>query len=283
VLFRSATKILTALLAIENFDPDETVTVGDEITLILPNSSTAGLRVGEKIAVRDLLYGLMLPSGSDAAHTLAVHIARKISGEPALSSQDALAVFADLMNRRAQKAGAKDSHFVNPDGYQDENHYSTARDMAMIAREAMRKPLFREVVGTTSHPIPNRDAVDDSTEPSVWENTNALIYPDDPDHVAGATGIKTGYTSAAGHCLVSSASREGLNLVAAVLNSSKTGVKTDSKQLLTYGFQNYKPPARRENSSLFLIIVIGLALIFTVVSVRKRRLGKKRRPGRGRP
>lgn len=255
----STTKILTALLAIENADLDEIVTVGKEIGFLLPKSSTAGLHFfGEKIAVRDLTYGLMLPSGSDAAHTLAVHIGRKTSRDKSLDTREALAVFSDLMNRRARRVGAKDSHFVNPDGYTDENHYSTAYDMAMIAQEAMREPFFRRVVGTESYRRPNRGAVNGKTEASVWENTNNLLDKNSPYYFPGVTGIKTGFTSAAGYCLVSSASREGLNLIAVVLNSSKTGVLTDSRSLLNYGFKNYKP---QSNWGYFFLLLIGLSAL----------------------
>lgn len=267
----STTKILTALLAIEAGCLNDKVVVGREIYRVPQDGSKAGLRLGEKITMKDLLRGLLLPSGNDAAQTIAVHMARIHEKRKSMSIPEAVDAFVDLMNERAIRCGAVESHFVNPDGYHHPRHYSTAFDMALIAREAMKHAFFRETVGmnsyrrlgikTASAIVPEsvrtkrtgnavygdkRDAVPCS--PAVWENRNQLLDGKSPFGFAGATGIKTGHTDDAGWCLVASAVRNGRNLISVVLKSTEKGVWTDSIYLLTYGFEagEQRVPERAE-------------------------------------
>ncbi len=237
----STTKILTALLAIEHGKLNEMISVGDEVAAIPPYAGKAGLKVGDKISMQELLYGLMLPSGNDAAMTIAVHIAREAHPEASLNQPDAIALFAQLMNQRAEQAQAHDSHFANPNGFQNAAQYSTAYDLALIAREAMQEPCFRQVVAAPAY-TPAGGGTTQNQEGSPWVNTNKLLQANSPYYMAAATGIKTGQTNEAGFCLVSSASRGDINLVAVVLNSSQTGVWADSATLLEYGFSH--PPHR---------------------------------------
>lgn len=230
----STTKILTALVAIERGDLDEVVTVGEEVWMATPGESRAGLRPGERWTLRDLIKAMLLPSGNDAARTIAVHIARKEFGE-ALDTEEALARFAELMNERAAAAGATDSHFVNPHGLHDEAHYSTALDLARIAVAAMQLPEFREIVRIDLEDVVPVAAEDEKSV--LLFNRNRLVNPGSDYYFPAATGIKTGYTSAAGWCLVSSAEADGRRIIAVVLNSSQTGVWTDSIRLLEYGLR----------------------------------------------
>jgi len=190
----STTKVMTALLALEKAQLSEPVTCGDA-SYGVPGTSIY-LGVGEILTMEEMLQGLMLSSGNDAATAIAEHIGGSVQG------------FADLMNARALELGATNTHFVNPHGLPNGEHYTSARDLARIACQAMKLPDFRRIVSTQRASIP-------------WEgrdynrqlrNKNRLLgeYP-------GATGIKTGYTRAAGRCLVFGAQRNGLEIVGVVL------------------------------------------------------------------
>jgi len=239
----STTKILTALLALEHGDLDGIVTVGNEANLCTYDSSKAGLDIGEEISLEELLYGLMLPSGNDAAYTIAVHIGREVKSDQSLSIDKAVDAFIDLMNSRSKELGASNSHFVTPDGYHDDNHYTTARDIALITREAMKHDVFRKIVATRMFTIPDWSSLHNpnvENETRYWRNSNLLIQPNDQFHYPDATGVKTGYTSKAMHCLVTSATRDNMELLTVVLGSSRHGKWTDSTTLLDYGFDNYE-------------------------------------------
>ncbi|MDD3840160.1 MAG: D-alanyl-D-alanine carboxypeptidase [Clostridia bacterium] len=236
----STTKILTALVAIENGDLDEVITVGEEAGQITSHSSNAGLQYGDKLTFRELLMGLMLPSGNDAANVVAVHIARKVYGQPDMGINDAIDKFAYMMNERAKKAGAESSNFVNPHGLHDPNHYTTAHDMCLIAVEAMKNQIFREIVGTLEFvPDIEREQLEDCEEEVdfngfKWKNSNLLLkgYP-------YITGIKTGFTTPAGYCLISSASKGEVDVISVVMYSTREDRWKDSVQLLGYGLDNF--------------------------------------------
>ncbi|HWP96749.1 MAG TPA: D-alanyl-D-alanine carboxypeptidase family protein [Syntrophomonadaceae bacterium] len=276
----STTKILTALLAIEQGDLDERVTVGDEIYLAPADSSKAGLMKGQVLSLKNLVYALMLPSGNDAALTIAVHIGRKTRPGEALSIQQALNGFIEMMNQRAQQLGAVHSHFSNPDGYHDDKHFSTPADMAMIARQAMLSPFLRQVVSTSIYPTASGQHAASGT----WVNTNELLRTNDPFFMQEATGIKTGHTREAGYCLVSSATRGDAHLLAVVLNSTPTGVYTDSIHLLKYGFVHYPPhtplppegdldyPYAEKASTIYIIVLLcaGIYAATRVIEARVR-------------
>lgn len=231
----STTKILTALLAVETGDLAEIVTVGTEINLVQKDSSLAHISIGDTISLADLIYGLMLPSGNDAAYIIATHLGRRQAGNPDLSPAAAVGVFVQKMNALALDLGAKDSHFTVPDGYHDENHYTTAFDLSLIARQAMAHPFLRTVVSTNMHRAQSwtgKNIYD-------WTNSNLLIQADNDNYYPYATGLKTGYTEEAGFCLVSSGSYGNMDLLAVSLNASRDGRWSDSRALLDYGFANY--------------------------------------------
>lgn len=235
----STTKVLTALVALEIGNLDDVVRVGDEANLPKPGSSTAQLRYGEKLTFAQLLNAMLIPSGNDAAYVIAAYIGRKAAGDPQMDYRDAVEAFIGLMNRRAEELGAAHSHFTSPDGYHDEQHYTTAGDMALIAREAMKHKEFREIVVKTQYKLPDVKVKDKEgrtkTQSRVLENTNLLLDDSGSEYLPGCTGIKTGHTSEAGYCLVASAARGGESVIAVVLDSTGESVWGDASALLAWG------------------------------------------------
>lgn len=196
----STAKILTALLVLELGDPDERFTVGSELDMTLPGSSRCWLRKGSSYTVNELLHGLMLCSGNDAAYVLAVHLGRKLSGQPKLGSKAACAYFCELMNGRAAELGALSSHFVSPEGWDYADTYTTVRDMCLITRAAMENPAFRELAACTDFRF---------TTPAGtfhhWRTNNGLLSPSSEYYLPEAIGGKTGTTDNARCCLVTAA------------------------------------------------------------------------------
>jgi D-alanyl-D-alanine carboxypeptidase (penicillin-binding protein 5/6) len=215
----SSTKILTALIVIESGDLDHLVTVDLTDTKVEPSS--LGLKPGEQYTRRQLLYGLLLKSANDVAMALARDNAGSV---PA---------FAEKMNLRAAQLGATSSHFVNPHGLHDPNHYTTAHDLVLIGRAAMQQPLFREIVSTVYYTWKAPSGQIDQLR-----NHNRLLR-----HFAGCNGLKTGYTRIAQQVLVSSALRGGHEVISVVLHTDKPGIWDDSKALLSYGLIKLGCPA----------------------------------------
>ncbi len=211
----STTKILTAITIIENCNMDEIVKVTKQTIGV--EGSSIYLEEGEEISVKDLLYGLMLRSGNDCAETLAVYCSNSIES------------FAELMNNTAKKIGAKNSNFTNPHGLHDDNHYTTAYDLAIISSYAMKNETFREIVSKKSVNISfsTRDYDRHIT------NKNKLL-----NSLEGANGIKTGYTKKAGRCLVSSCKRNGMEVICVVLNCPDMFER--SKNLINKSFNQYQ-------------------------------------------
>ena len=211
----STTKIMTALVALENGNLNEMVTAGKN-AFGVPGTSIY-LSLGEELPLIDMLYGLMLASGNDAAVAIAEHIGGDVEG------------FCQMMNERAADIGCENTVFSTPHGLPAENHHTTARDLAMIAREAMQNPVFREIVSTQRASIPWEGRDYDR----ILNNKNKLLseYP-------GAIGVKTGYTKAAGRCLVFAAERDGLELIGVVLNCPDWFQQ--SAALLDRGFENWQ-------------------------------------------
>ncbi|NLV88598.1 MAG: D-alanyl-D-alanine carboxypeptidase [Tissierellia bacterium] len=209
----STTKIMTALVALEYGKLDDEVTIDKEAVGV--EGSSIYLREGEKITLEDLLYGLMLRSGNDAAVAIAIHIA------------DSVGNFVDLMNKKAKEIGAENTNFTNPHGLHDDNHYTTAYDLALITREAFKHEIFAKIVGAKSY-VSNR------VENNYYYNKNKTLW-----EYKGGDGVKTGYTMRSGRCLVSSATRNNHRLIAVSLNASDWF--NDNYKLLDYGFDNYKP------------------------------------------
>jgi len=209
----STTKIMTALVALEYGNLEDEVIITKEAVGI--EGSSIYLREGEIMSLEDLLYGLMLRSGNDAAVAIAIHVGGNLEN------------FIDLMNKKAKEIGAVNTNFTNPHGLHDDLHYTTAYDLALITREAFKYEEFAKIAGTKSY-ISNR------VENNYYYNKNKTLW-----EYKGGDGVKTGYTMRAGRCLVSSATRNGHRLIAVSLNARDWF--NDNYKLLDFGFENFKP------------------------------------------
>ena len=208
-LIASTTKIMTALIVCEQCNVLDRMRIPKEAVGI--EGSSMYLQEGEILTLQELLYGLMLSSGNDAAVALAIYCGGTVEG------------FAQLMNDKARILGLRDTHFENPNGLDSPGHYSTARDLAVLAAYAMENPIFAKTVSTKSLKIGQR----------YLTNHNKLLW-----RVEGADGVKTGYTKAAGRILVSSAARDGRRIVAVTLDDPNDW--QDHAQLLEKGFSRYR-------------------------------------------
>lgn len=204
----STTKIMTAIIIIEDCNLDDIITVPDEAVGV--EGSSIFLKKDEKIDIRDLLYGLMMRSGNDSATALAIYHSGTVDD------------FVDKMNDKAREIGALSTNFKNPSGLPDKEHYTTARDLCNIARYAMSNEFFKEIVSSKSYSGKYRN----------YTNKNKMLF-----NYEGANGVKTGYTVKAGRCLVSSAERNGMQVVSVVLNCPDMYER--SENILDYCFNNY--------------------------------------------
>ncbi|MDR3050133.1 MAG: D-alanyl-D-alanine carboxypeptidase [Oscillospiraceae bacterium] len=221
----STTKIMTALLAIQFGDLSETTTISYNATNLPEDASKIPLSEGEVVNVRDLLYAMMMRSGNDGAIALAEYVSGSVEE------------FVDLMNRTAAFLGCTNTHFANPHGYMDENHYTTARDMAIIARAAMEIPQFRELAATYEYTMPASN-----THPVRKLVSNNYYLRNDPDngyYSRDAIGIKTGFHSEAMNCFVGAARRNYVEFVSVVFYTSDRGRWYDTQRLMDYGFTQY--------------------------------------------
>ena len=240
----STTKLMTAVVSSKILSKDTVITVGDEIHMIDPESTTAGLEEGMQLTYEMMLDAMLLPSGNDAAYTLAVNSARAYKEDDQLSNEEAIKVFAELMNEAAEQLGCKGSHFTAPDGIHDDDHYTTAEDLTRIAAYARSIPLVMNACKKShaeweliSNGHESTDEDEEESEVSVgdddsenlnvdsplgfeysntveWDNTNALIIPDSGQYSKFADGMKTGFTDQAGTCVVSSATISGHTIIA---------------------------------------------------------------------
>lgn len=212
----STTKIMTAIVAIENGKLDDVVTVSAKAAGVW--GSKIALKKGDRMTLRNLLYGLMLKSGNDAAIAIAEHIGGSVDE------------FCKLMNKKAVEIGAVNTCFKSPHGLDMPGHYSTAYDLALMTRYAIKNPVFNDIVRTVNITVQGaRGNIN-------MNNTNEMLrlYP-------GADGIKTGYTGKAGRCLVASATKNGWRAISVVLGCSSRNVRaSDSSRILNYSFSNYK-------------------------------------------
>ena len=225
----STTKIMTALLALESsIGLDDTVTIPKEAGSVPEGSSVIGIKPGDTMTWRDLLYGLMLRSGNDGSNAIAVLAAGSIDA------------FVQRMNDKAAELNCQGTHFTNAHGYHDQNHYTTAQDLARMALYAMQNETFREIAATAHWQITvTRGGKTASTD---VENRNSLVVPESNYYYPDATGIKTGHHNKAGRCVVASAEREGIRLMAVVMNcATEERQFNDARKLFEYGFAQYSP------------------------------------------
>lgn len=208
----STTKIMTALIALEYGNLDQKVKINNKSIGV--EGSSIYLKQNETITLRDLVYGLMLRSGNDAAVAIAYHISGSVDE------------FCKIMNNKAKEIGAKNTNFTNPHGLHNDNHYTTAYDLAIISREALKHEEFRKISSSTKW-------IADRESNNYFYNKNKTLW-----QYKDGDGVKIGYTKKAGRCLVSSATRNGMQLIAVVLNDGNWF--NDCYTLLDYGFNNYK-------------------------------------------
>ena len=232
----STTKIMTAILVLENGNLEDTTTVSSNATILPYGYVSAHLQVDEVLTIKDLLHLLLVTSANDAANVLAEYVAGSVSE------------FANMMNEKAVEIECTNTHFVNPNGVHDSNHYTTAYDLCLIANYAMKNETFREIVSTVSYTVPATNKYKERT----FSNTNKLLQETNEDsdtqniyYYEYATGIKTGYTEPAKNCLVASAKKDGVEYIAVILGS-KTNEDdfnserfADAKNLFITAFDNY--------------------------------------------
>lgn len=232
----STTKIMTAILALENCELTDIATASYEALFTVPiGYANANIQVGEELTINQLLHVLLIHSANEAANILAEHIAGSVTS------------FSTMMNAKATELGCLNTNFVNPNGIHNENHYSTAYDLALIGRYAMQNETFRKLVTTTFYTLPATNKY--ATNDRVFGLTNELIKKDTSDRVDNyyykyATGIKTGYTDAAKSCIVASAKKDDIEYIVVILGAQTTenGLSArylDCKNLFNYAFENY--------------------------------------------
>ncbi len=238
----STTKVLSAILTIENCNLDDIVTVPYEAISTIPSGYTvADLQVGEKLTIRQVLELALVPSANDAANTLAFCVS------------DSIENFANLMNKKVADLGLTNTHFTNPSGIHDDNHYSTAYDLAMIMKYCMKNPTFRSLAGMKYCTIPATSKY----EERVFTTTNELLLRNNSSNyfyeftIAG----KTGYTTKAKNCLISVSNKDDFELICVVLSSGMypnnlSGRFIDSKKLFEYGYSNYTLRKLRDKNAI---------------------------------
>ena len=218
----SITKLFTAYVALQYMDLDTVVTAGDELDMVAEDSSFAGIEKGNSLTVNMLIEGMILPSGNDAAHVLAAAVGRRVSENPDMEPANAVKYFVDLMNAEAKALGLTGSHFVNPDGYHADGHYTTGRDLITIAKLALKNSVIRGFAGRREDGVTYV-----SGEKVYWKNTNVLLHPGTEYFCPTARGLKTGFTSAAGNCMLSAFLEDGRYIIIGVFGSTETLTRFD--------------------------------------------------------
>lgn len=228
----STTKILTAATVLNNVGEDYVFTAGDELDFVNAGSSLAMLSKGCQLDTEMIIDGLMLPSGNDAAYTAAANVGRVLAGEENMLPAQSVQTFIDEMNRVAQLIGCRNTHFANPDGFHDDNHYTTVSDMLKIALYAENFDMLMESVQKT-----DRYVTFLTGEQISWTNSNKLLHDYSDCYYLYATGMKTGMTDQAGHCVVATAERFGHQIICIVFGAEAADIRwNDTIALLDAAF-----------------------------------------------
>ena len=255
----STTKILTAIVVLENTDLNDMATVSKNALETIPNGYvTCNLQIGEELSIKDLMYALMVKSANDAAVVLAEHVGGSVEG------------FSDMMNEKAKEIGCKNTHFVNPNGIHNNNHYTTAYDLYLMADYALsfeHTNEFREFVSKTSYTLPATNMY--PAEDRSFTTTNELIKINNNDRIdnyyyKNALGIKTGHTSQAGYCLVSSSNRDDLEFISVILDGGfdSKGLSeryTETIKLFNFGYDNFTLTKIKEANNIIDTIIVEKA------------------------
>lgn len=248
----STTKLMTAILVLEKCQLTDVATVSNSAVDSVPAGySTAYLQKGEKLTIEQLLHVLLIPSANDAANVLAEHVGGSIAN------------FANMMNSKAKEIGCENTNFKNPSGIHDENHYSTAYDLSLIAKHAMQFQAIKDIVQKTVYNLPKTDKY--NSDNRIFYNTNLLLSHHSPDdyYYPYATGLKTGYTNPAKDCIIATAKKDDLKLIAVILGAEDTNGSLvpkflDCKKLFEYGFSNYSyKNIKKANSVVTKVSVLG--------------------------
>lgn len=218
----SITKLMTSLTALKYSDGEDVFKVGSELKLLHPNSSLCMLSKGQKLKLADLISGMLMVSGNDAAYTTAVNTARKVFPDEELNRADAILRFTELMNETASDIGMRNSNFTTPDGWDDEEQYTTVSDLVKLALASLQEPLIKTAAAQTT-----KNAVFETGETITWKNTNKLIDKKSEFYMPEASGLKTGTTGLAGCCVLSVLEKNGKTYICAV-----TGCTEDADRYL---------------------------------------------------
>lgn len=240
----STTKLMTAILVMENCNLSDIATVNSSAIDIVPAGySSAYLKKGENLTIEQLLHVLLIPSANDAANVLAEHVGGTIEN------------FANMMNQKAKELGCKNTNFKNPSGIHDDNHYSTAYDLSIITKYAMQFQTIKDIANTTKYNLPKTNKY--NSEDRIFYNTNLLLSHHSPDdyYYEYATGLKTGYTNPAKDCIIATAKKDDLELIAIILGADDNIGNSipkylDCKTLFEYGFNNYSFKSIVKSNSL---------------------------------
>lgn len=244
----STTKVMTAILTVENCNLDDVATVSHNAVYSIPYDYThASLKEGEELTIEQLLYALMIPSANDAAIVLAEHISGSVEE------------FSKLMNKRAEELGCKNTHFVNPNGIHNKDHTSTAYDLALMGKFAMQNSIIRKIVSTKQFTLPATNKY--SKADRTFNNSNDLLSTYSKYYYEGTTGVKTGYTGEAGNCIIASAKKNDFEVILVVLGgeSTNTGLSQrylDCKTLFDYAFNNYSLKTLNEKNAVLKQITV---------------------------
>ena len=216
----STTKVMTAIVVLEHFELSDTITItSDSVEMVSPWHSTAGLVPGENISIEQALYLIMVVSGNEVAYALAKHVSSTIDE------------FAVLMNDTARRIGLTDTNFTNPSGAHDDNQFTTAHDLALLGRYAMQDDFFRLIAGTATYVLPPTNI---HSESRTYRTTNSLLTQNMPRYFfRDTTGIKTGFTTPAGRCLIASARRGDFELITVVMGGGLAQNGSDERFLDT--------------------------------------------------
>ncbi len=225
----SITKVLTALVALENGQlTDEVTFTHDSVAFLQPGDSSIGMKEGDVVSLDEALHATLLASANEAAYAVGESVGRNAGHD--------YSWFLEQMNARCKELGGENSNFANTNGLHDENHYTCARDMALIGRELFKHPEFFDIVQTLNYTIPATD----TCEEHIFQQKHKMLMPDNSNYYEYAVGGKTGYTSDALSTLITMAEKDGIQLVCVVLRTHGTNIYSDTKNLLDYGFNSFK-------------------------------------------
>lgn len=213
----SLTKLLTASVALYYLNSDIIITVGSEQSLVKPYSSLCLIQQGHRLRLYDLLTGMLMSSGNDAAYTVAVSTARTVYPDISMNDSEAVQYFSGLMNDFAKNIGMQNSNFVNPEGWDDNNQYTTVSDLLILAEYAISVPEIREITGTYQKYV-----IFDSGENITWTNSNNMLNPNSPYYCPCAVGLKTGTTDNAGNCLIGAFIKNNKLYISVVIGCNTT-------------------------------------------------------------